>query len=238
MTEHTLRFFDEELAQLKTDVVRMGGLAETQLLEAIRAVTDRDMNRAEAAVVTDEQIDALQHGIERAAIRLIALRQPVAQDLRRAVGALKLSLALERAGDYAKNIAKRALVIAQSNPETPLTRSVRRMGDLVAERLNEALNAYSAADVAAAREVWRRDEDIDEHYNSLFRELLTYMMADPHVIGACAHLLFVAKNLERIGDYATSIAEIVLYEVSGEEFAEPRPKWSSIEAAPPVEGKA
>src|SRR5579864_1766170 len=239
MNEHTLKLFDEELAQLKADVVRMGGLAETQLLEAVRAVTDRDVSRAESVVVTDEQIDLLQREIEHAAIRLIALRQPVAQDLRRAVGALKLSLALERAGDYAKNIAKRALVIAQSNPETPLTRSVRRMGDLVADRLNQALDAYSAADVETARNVWNRDGDIDEHYNSLFRELLTYMMGDPHMIGACAHLLFVAKNLERIGDYATSIAEIVWYEVSGEEFAEPRPKWSSVESARPVgEGKA
>lgn len=239
MNEHTLKLFDEELAQLKADVVRMGGLAETQLLEAVRAVTDRDVSRAESVVVTDEQIDLLQRDIEHAAIRLIALRQPVAQDLRRAVGALKMSVSLERAGDYAKNIAKRALVIAQSNPETPLTRSVRRMGDLVADRLNQALDAYSDADVETARNVWNRDGDIDEHYNSLFRELLTYMMGDPHMIGACAHLLFVAKNLERIGDYATNIAEIVQYEAFGEEFAEPRPKWSSVESALPVsEGKA
>ena len=239
MTEHTLKFFEEELAQLKADVVRMGGLAETQVLQAVRAVADRDVGLAESVVVIDEQLDTLQHEIERGAIRVIALRQPVAQDLRRAVGALKLSLVLERAGDYAKNIAKRALVIAQANPEIPLTRSVQRMGELVAERLKEALDAYTAADVESARDVWNRDEDIDEHYNSLFRELLTYMMGDPHMIGACAHLLFVAKNLERIGDYATSIAEIVQYEVSGEEFTDPRPKWSSVESAPPLsEGKA
>jgi len=239
MTEHTLKFFEEELAQLKADVVRMGGLAETQVLQAVRAVADRDVGLAESVVVIDEQLDTLQHEIERGAIRVIALRQPVAQDLRRAVGALKLSLVLERAGDYAKNIAKRGLVIAQANPEIPLTRSVQRMGELVAERLKEALDAYTAADVESARDVWNRDEDIDEHYNSLFRELLTYMMGDPHMIGACAHLLFVAKNLERIGDYATSIAEIVQYEVSGEEFTDPRPKWSSVESAPPLsEGKA
>lgn len=234
MTEHTLKFFEEELSQLKANVVRMGGLAEAQVLEAVRAVADRDVSLAESVVVTDEQLDVLQHEIEREAIRVIALRQPVAQDLRRAVGALKLSLVLERAGDYAKNIAKRALVIAQANPEIPLTRSVERMGELVADRLKEALDAYSAGDVETARNVWNRDEDIDEHYNSLFRELLTYMMGDPHMIGACAHLLFVAKNLERIGDYATSIAEIVLYEVSGEEFTDPRPKWSTVESAPPV----
>lgn len=234
MTEHTLKFFEEELAQLKADVVRMGGLVETQVIEAVRAVVDRDIGMAERVVITDEQLDTLQHEIEHYAIRLIALRQPVAQDLRRAVGALKLSLVLERAGDYAKNIAKRALVIAQADPEIPLTRSVDRMGELVTSRLKEALDAYSAGDVESAKSVWNRDEDIDEHYNSLFRELLTYMMGDPHMIGACAHLLFVAKNLERIGDYATSIAEMVQYEVSGAEFTDPRPKWSSVEPAPPV----
>jgi phosphate transport system protein len=234
MTEHTLKFFEEELTQLKADVVRMGGLAEAQVVQAVRAVASRDVGLAKSVVITDEQLDALQHDIERNAIRLIALRQPVAQDLRRAVGALKLSLILERAGDYAKNIAKRALVIAQSDPEIPLTRSVQRMGELVAGRLKEALDAYSAGDIEAAKSVWNRDEDIDEHYNSLFRELLTYMMGDPHIIGTCAHLLFVAKNLERIGDYATGIAEIVQYEVAGEDFTDPRPKWSGVEPAPPV----
>jgi phosphate transport system protein len=229
MTEHTLKFFGEELEQLKAEVIRMGGLAESQVSQAVRAVAVRDVGLAERVVVEDETLDLLQHDIERSAIRLIALRQPVAQDLRRTVGALKLSLVLERAGDYAKNIAKRALVIAQADPEIPLTRSVQRMGELVAGRLKEALDAYSAGDIQAARSVWNRDEDIDEHYNSLFRELLTYMMGDPHTIGACAHLLFVAKNLERIGDYATSIAEIVPYEVSGDEFLDPRPKWSSVE---------
>jgi phosphate transport system protein len=238
MTEHTLKFFEEELTQIKADVVRMGGLVEAQVVDAVRAVADRDVSVAESVVITDEQLDVLQHEIERNAIRLIALRQPVAQDLRRAVGALKLSLVLERAGDYAKNIAKRALVLAQAKPEIPLTRSVERMGELVAGRLKEALDAYSAGDVDAAKSVWRRDEDIDEHYNSLFRELLTYMMGDPRTIGACAHLLFVAKNLERIGDYATSIAEMVQYEVAGEEFTDPRPKWSTVEPAPaPSEDK-
>src|SRR6185503_6740375 len=172
MTEHTLKFFGEELEQLKGEVIRMGGLAESQVSQAVRAVAVRDVGLAERVVVEDETLDLLQHDIERSAIRLIALRQPVAQDLRRTVGALKLSLVLERAGDYAKNIAKRALVIAQADPEIPLTRSVQRMGELVAGRLKEALDAYSAGDIQAARSVWNRDEDIDEHYNSLFRELL------------------------------------------------------------------
>ena len=232
MTEHTLKFYGEELDQLKAEVVRMGGLTEVQVAQAVQAVATRDVSLAEAVVGRDERLDILQHEIERRAIRMIALRQPVAQDLRRTVGALKLSLALERAGDYAKNIGKRALVIAEAEPMTPLTRSIERMGELVVARLKEALDAYSSGDVEAAMSVWNRDEDVDEHYNSLFRELLTYMMGDPRTIAACAHLLFVAKNLERIGDYATTVAEIVRYEVAGEEFSDPRPKWSSVEAGP------
>ncbi|MGH6828419.1 MAG: phosphate signaling complex protein PhoU [Rhizomicrobium sp.] len=230
MTEHTLKFFGEELDRLKAEIVRMGGLAEAQLADSIRAIARRDGALAEMVVSRDERLDTLQHEIEHQAIRLIALRQPVAQDLRRTVGALKLSLALERAGDYAKNIAKRALVIAKTEPITPFTRSIERMGQLVAQRLKQALDAYAAGEVEAAMAVWNRDTDVDEHYNSLFRELLTYMMGDPRTIGVCAHLLFVAKNLERIGDYATTVAEMVRYEALGEEVGRPRPKASSDEA--------
>jgi phosphate transport system protein len=158
----------------------------------------------------------------------------VAQDLRRTVGAMKLSLNLERAGDYAKNIAKRALVVTESDPMTPLTRSVERMGKLVVMRMKDALDAYSSGDLDRAVAVWKNDEEVDEHYNSLFRELLTYMMSDPRTISACAHLLFVAKNLERIGDYATSVAEIIHYEVTGDDIEGERPKWSGVggETAP------
>jgi len=226
--EHTLKFFGEELNQLKAEVARMGGLAEAQVADAIMAVSDRDVTLAESVVSRDQRLDLLQHDIERKSIRLIALRQPVAQDLRRTVGAMKMASILERTGDYAKNIAKRALVISEAEPITPLTRAIERMGKLVAARLKDALDSYTSAELDQAMNVWHNDEEVDEHYNSLFRELLTYMISDPRMINSCAHMLFVAKNLERIGDYATNIAEIVHYEVTGEEIVGDRPKWSGV----------
>ena len=228
MNEHTLKFFGEELDQLKTEVARMGGLVEAQVADAVGAVADRDVDLAQTVIGRDEKLDLLQREIEKKAIRMIALRQPVAQDLRRTVGAMKLSLNLERAGDYAKNIAKRALVITESDPMTPLTRSVERMGKLVVMRMKDALDAYTTGDLDRAVAVWKNDEEVDEHYNSLFRELLTYMMSDPRTISACAHMLFVAKNLERIGDYATSVAEIIHYEVTGDDIEGERPKWRGV----------
>ena len=233
MTEHTLKFFGEELAQLKAEVARLGGLAEAQLNAAIDAVARRDVALAQAVVGRDEQLDILQRDIEKKAIRLIALRQPVAQDLRRTVAALKMSWSLERTGDMAKNVARRALVIIESEPVIPLTRSIERMGHLVASRLKDVLDAYSAGDDTRAMHVWTSDDEVDEHYNSLFSELLTYMMSDPRTIGACAHLLFIGKNLERIGDHATNIAEMVHYEATGEEILGARPKWSSAELSTP-----
>ncbi|OYX34160.1 MAG: phosphate transport system regulatory protein PhoU [Caulobacterales bacterium 32-69-10] len=237
MSEHTLKFFGEELAQLKAEVARLGGLAEAQVADSVEAVAKRDVALAQAVVSRDDRLDALQRDIEKKAIRLIALRQPVAQDLRRTVGALKMSWSLERTGDMAKNIAKRALIIADSEPIIPLTRSIERMGKLVVSRLKEALDAYTAGEAERAMGVWTSDDEVDEHYNSLFRELLTYMMSDPRTIGACAHLLFIGKNLERIGDHATNIAEIIHYEVTGEEILGERPKWSSADlpSAPPEE---
>ena len=227
VNEHTLKFFGEELNQLKAEVARMGGLAEAQVAESIEAVSARDVPLAQSVVGRDQRLDVLQGEIERKAIRLTLLRQPVAQDLRRTGGALKMASILERTGDYAKNIAKRAMVIAEAEPITPVTRSVDRMGKLVAGRLKDALDSYTSGEIEQAMGVWHNDEEVDEHYNSLFRELLTYMIGDPRMIGACAHLLFVAKNLERIGDYATNIAEIVHYEVTGEEIVGDRPKWKS-----------
>ncbi|HTI66973.1 MAG TPA: phosphate signaling complex protein PhoU [Caulobacteraceae bacterium] len=236
MNEHTLKFFGEELAQLKAEVARLGGLAEAQVADSVEAVAKRDVALAQAVVGRDERLDALQREIEKKSIRLIALRQPVAQDLRRTVGALKMSWSLERTGDMAKNIAKRALIIADSEPIIPLTRSIERMGRLVTSRLKEALDAYTAGDTQRAMGVWTSDDEVDEHYNSLFRELLTYMMSDPRTIGACAHLLFIGKNLERIGDHATNIAEIIHYEATGEEILGERPKWSSADMpSPPAE---
>jgi phosphate transport system protein len=229
MVEHTLRAYDEELEGLTAELSRMGGLAEVEVSDSVRAIARRDVALAQAVIARDARLDEIEAEIERRAIRMIALRQPVADDLRRTVAALKISTNLERCGDLAKNIAKRALVIAESDPVTPLTRSIERMGELVSARLKDVLDAFAARDIDRARVVWQRDQDVDEHYDSIFRELLTYMMADPRTITSCAHLLFVAKNLERIGDHATNIAEIILYEVTGEQVTDQRPKLDSLE---------
>ncbi|MFN3229532.1 MAG: phosphate signaling complex protein PhoU [Asticcacaulis sp.] len=229
MTQHIVKSYSDELAQLSAEVARMGGLAEAQVADAVDSVARRDVALAKAVVSRDGRLDQLQAEIERKAVRLIALRQPMARDLRKTVCALKISLALERTGDLGKNIAKRALVIAESDPMTPLTRSIERMGRLVAARLRDVLDAYTAGELDRAMEVWSSDDEVDEHYNALFRELLTYMMSDPRTIGPCAHLLFIAKNLERIGDYATNIAEFIHYEITGEDAIAQRPKMSDLE---------
>ena len=231
MADHIVKAYDEELNHLAADVARMGGLAEAEVADALDTVTHRDLTLVQTVIERDLKLDALDTEIERRTIRLIALRQPVAQDLRRTVAAMKIAQNLERIGDLAKNIAKRGAVLADSEPITPLTRSIERMGRLVAGRLKEVLDAYTTADLERAIAVWSRDDEIDEHYDSLFRELLTYMMGDPRTITAGAHLLFIAKNLERIGDHATNIAEIVHYEISGEELPTDRPKWDSLRQA-------
>ena len=229
MNEHIVKSYEDELNALTAETARMGGLTEAQVADSLEAVLKRDRVLAEQIVGRDERLDVLQADIERKSIRLIALRQPMANDLRRTVAAMKIAMNLERCGDLAKNIAKRTLILAEAEPMTPLTRSIERMGRLVAARLKDVLDAYTASDVDRAILVWSRDDEVDEHYNSLFRELLTYMMGDPRTITACAHLLFVAKNLERIGDHATNIAEIVHYEITGEEMVTAeRPKTDDL----------
>ncbi len=228
MSEHIVRAYGEELNHLAAEVARMGGIAETEVSDALDTVPRRDLSLAQSVIERDLKLDALDTEIERKAIRMIALRQPVAQDLRRTVAAMKIASNLERIGDLAKNIAKRGVVLAEAEPITPLTRSIDRMGRLVGGRLRDVLDAYTASQVDQAVAVWSRDDEVDEHYNSLFRELLTYMMGDPRTITACAHLLFIAKNLERIGDHATNIAEIVHYEITGEELPTERPKGDAL----------
>jgi phosphate transport system protein len=222
--EHTVKAYDAELDAITAELARMGGLAEAEVADAIRSIADRDVDLAQAVIERDARLDELEGDIQQKAIRLIATRQPVANDLRRTVAAIKISGDLERCGDLAKNIAKRALIITESEPLTPLTSSIERMGELVAMRLKEVLDALAARDVDRAVAVWREDHEVDEHYESIFRELLTYMMGDPRLITACAHLLFVAKNLERIGDHATNIAEDLYFEIAGEQLTEHRPK--------------
>jgi phosphate transport system protein len=225
---HTVKSYEEELNQLAAEVARMGGLTEAQVSAAVEAVARRDVAMAEAVVARDERIDALEVEIENRCIRLVALRQPLADDLRQTLSAIKIAGNLERCGDLAKSIAKRGLVLNEAEPIIPLTRSIERLGRLVAARLKDVLDAYANGDLDRAVAVWSRDQEVDEHYNSLFRELLTYMMGDPRTITPCAHLLFIAKNLERIGDHATNIAEIVYYQLSGESLNQPRPKSSAV----------
>ena len=230
MNEHIVKAYEDELNMLTAECARMGGLTEAAVADSLEAVVRRDQQMADSVVARDERLDTLQADIERKAIRMIALRQPLANDLRRTVAAMKIATNLERVGDLAKNIAKRTIVIIDSDPMVPLTRSIERMGRLVVTRLKEVLDAYTASDLERAMSVWSRDDEVDEHYNSLFRELLTYMMGDPRTITACAHLLFVAKNLERIGDHATNIAEIIHYEITGDEaIAAARPKTDDLQ---------
>ncbi|ESQ93089.1 PhoU family transcriptional regulator [Asticcacaulis sp. AC460] len=228
MGSHIVKTYQEELDQLSAEVVLMGGLAEAQVADAVEAVARRDVGLAQSVVQRDHKLDELEKDVERKCIRLIALRQPMADDLRKTVAAMKLATSLERTGDLAKNIAKRAMVIAEAEPMTPLTRSIERMGKLVSSRLRDVLDAYKSGKLDLAQNVWASDTEVDEHYNSLFRELLTYMMGDPRTISACTHLLFMAKNLERIGDHATNMAEHIHYELTGEDYVEDRPKGNTL----------
>jgi phosphate transport system protein len=228
MNEHIVRSYGEELDQLTAEVVRMGGLAESAIADCVDAVARRDVGVAEDVIGRDQRLDLMHQDIERRAVRLMALRQPMAVDLRHTLAALKIAAELERTGDLAKNIAKRALVLAEAEPLGPLTRSIERMGKLVLARFKEVLDAYTSREIARALAVRDTDDEVDEHYNALFRELLTYMMGDPRTITACAHLLFAAKNLERIGDHATNIAEIVHFEITGEHMPADRPKWETV----------
>ena len=223
MTEHTVKAFTEELEALTQEVSRMGGLAEAAVNDSVAAVVRRDTDLAQNVMIRDAKIDAEQREVERRAIRLFALRQPFASDLRVVLTGWRIASELERVGDLAKNIAKRALILSQSEP-VQLTRSIERMGRLASAHLNQVLDAYANRDVQAALAVWRQDDNIDAHYNSVFRELLTYMIEDPRTITSCTHLLFIAKNIERIGDHGTNIAEHIHFLVTGEELDTERPR--------------
>jgi phosphate transport system protein len=223
MAEHTVKAFSEELDAITQEVARMGGLAETAVNDALAAVARRDTEMAQSVILRDPKIDAAQREVEKRAIKLFALRQPMASDLRVVLTAWRIASELERVGDLAKNIAKRALILNQDEP-IQLTRSVERMGKIAAAHLKQVLDAYANKDVQAAINVWNSDDNIDAHYNSLFRELLTYMIEDPRMISSCAHLLFIAKNLERVGDHGTNIAEYIHVLVTGEEIATQRPR--------------
>ena len=222
---HIVTAFDDDLRRISASIAEMGGLAEEQLSSAIEALGNRDSELAEQVIRSDKQLDRMELELERAAIEVMALRQPMANDLREVVAALKIASALERIGDLAKNLAKRSLVINQSPPQR-LISSVERMGKQVQTLTAEALDAYTAKDSALAVSVWKRDVEIDEIHNSIFRELTTYMMEDQRLIGLCSQLLFVVKNLERIGDHCTFIAEMTYFVVEGKPIGDERPKSS------------
>jgi phosphate transport system protein len=223
-TEHIVKSFDDELHSLDNMVAEMGGLAEVQLADAITALTRRDTEMAQRIVARDRKIDVLDAELNTFSIRMLALRQPMAEDLRIVVAALKISASLERVGDYAKNVAKRTVPLSEAPPLSGGVQSISRMAVLVQGMIKNVLDAYVQRDADKAIDVRLRDQDVDQIYNSLFRELLTYMMEDPRNITTATHLLFVAKNVERIGDHITGIAEQVQYMVTGELPEEVRPK--------------
>ena len=224
MSEHTIKAFDADLQDLTRVVAEMGGLAERQIVNAVEALDKRDIALAERVIADDGKIDALQREIEEKTILTIARRQPMAIDLREIVGALRVSNDLERIGDLAKNIAKRVAALDADFQPQQVMRGVEHMADLVLAQIKDVLDSFARRDAAEALAVWRNDEEIDAVNNSLFRELLTYMMEDPRNISFCTHLLFCAKNIERMGDHATNIAETVYYMVEGRTMAEERPK--------------
>ena len=224
MNEHTVTAFDQDLRELTAKIAEMGGLAERLVDEALTALMRNDTNLAQRIIVDDKRIDDLQRTIEDKAVLLIARRQPVAQDLRQIVGIMRTSSDLERVGDLAKNIAKRVIAMNRPFESKRFVHGVEHMAELAMAQLKTVLDAFTSLDPEAAVNVREGDDEIDSLYTSLFRELLTYMMEDPRNITPCTHLLFCAKNIERIGDHATNIAETVYYSATGEQLMEERQK--------------
>jgi phosphate transport system protein len=230
-SEHTIKAFDADLQDLARMVAEMGGLAEKEISDSVDALATRDSELARRVITIDATIDALQHEIEDKAILTIARRQPMAVDLREIVSALRVANDLERIGDLAKNIGKRVIALNGEFPPPKLIRGVEHMAELVLSQLKDVLDAYGRRDVAKAVAVWKGDEEVDAMCTSLFRELLTYMMEDPRNISFCIHLMFCAKNIERMGDHATNVAETVHYMIEGRPIGEPRPKGDTTSFA-------
>jgi phosphate transport system protein len=230
MNEHTAKAFDIDLQELTRLVAEMGGLAEKQIADSVDALAHRDAESAMQVVAVDPTIDALQHEIEEKAVLTIARRQPMAVDLREIVSALRVANDLERIGDLAKNIAKRVTALNGEFHPQKLIRGVEHMASMVLGQLKEVLDSYASHDLDKALVVWNGDEEIDAMCTSLFRELLTYMMEDPRNITFCIHLMFAAKNIERMGDHATNIAETVYYLIEGRPITDQRPKGDTLAA--------
>ena len=216
---HTLKAFDEDLDRLRALISEMGGLAEHSIGEAMRCLVSRDVDGAHQVIEEDKKLDVLEVETERRVVQLIALRAPLAGDLRDVVAALKISGVVERIGDYAKNIAKRVPLLEDAGKMEPLS-LLPEMARIAAGMVHDVLNAFVNRDADAALQVCERDKAVDDFYDSVFRTLLTHMMEDPHSIRHATHLLFVAKNLERVGDHATNIAEMVYYAATGHHMGE------------------
>jgi phosphate transport system protein len=228
--EHIIKSYDDELQRLNKMIVEMGGLAESQLAAAIDAVVKRDTDLAARVIEGDQAVDQLERDLDNLAIRLLALRQPMARDLREIVTAFKIGSDLERICDYAANVAKRSIALSQAPLIKPV-HALPRMAHLALTLIKDVIDAYVERDADKAIRVWTRDEELDEMYSSLFREFLTYMMEDPRNISIYTHLLFMAKNIERIGDHATNIAEDLYYLVHGTPLDQTRPKGDNSSLA-------
>ncbi|MGG7565228.1 phosphate signaling complex protein PhoU [Rhodovulum sp. DZ06] len=233
---HILSAFDEDLTAVMAQLAEMGGIAENMFAQAIEGVERRDVALCREVVARDRRLDELELETDEMVTRTMALRAPVAQDLRLLICALKMSSTLERVGDLSKSIARRGIELSDVAPMR-LTSSVARMGRAAQRQVSESLDAFISRDVDAATAVWRRDVEIDELYNALFRELITYMMEDPRTITAGSHYLFIAKNIERAGDHATHVAELTHYLVTGEPLGIDRPRGAPARA-PKTEGDA
>ncbi len=224
MSEHTVSAYDDELTAMAGKVAEMGGIAEKAFADAVSALVSQDLELAKATIKGDVRLDSLYNELEVKLIELIVRRQPMGQDLREITAATRIANDLERVGDLAKNVAKRVIAIDSDLQSKKLAIGVEHMTELALSQLKQVLDAYAQKDAEAARRVQEADAEVDAIYTSIFRELLTYMMEDPRVITQCVHLLFCAKNIERIGDHATNIAENVYYMVTGERLPEDRAK--------------
>jgi len=224
---HIVSAFDDDLVEIQAKISEMGGVVEELLRDALRALKGRDVVLAEHVIERDKVLDAMELDLEEMATQVIALRQPMAQDLRVLISAIKIASTLERIGDLAKNIARRALYMAESKP-MKVSNSIVQMGKATRGHLSEILDAHAQRDAKLALDIWNRDAEIDDMYNAIFREVVTYMMEDSRMIGLGSQLLFVAKNLERIGDHTTHIAEMIYYVVEGEPLGDDRPKGEPI----------
>ena len=224
MSSHIVRSYDAEFSELDRMTAQMGGLAEKLMADAFGALSRRDPKLAEIAAANDREIDRIERQLQERAITMIARRQPMANDLRHIMTVLKIASDLERVGDLAKNIAKRAMVISSESYPQTLINGLKHMMELALRQTKDVLDAFGTRDSVKADAVWRGDAGLDALYNSVFRELLTYMMEDPRNITGCTHLLFIAKNVERMGDHATNIAETVHYQVKGTKLPDDRPK--------------